>query len=31
MNERGGVDDGTFVPRYVGPDADSPRQPSLFD
>ncbi|MBP6786303.1 MAG: DUF559 domain-containing protein [Candidatus Promineofilum sp.] len=27
----GGVDDGTFVPRQIDPDIDSPRQPGLFD
>lgn len=27
----GGVDDGTFVPRQISPDADSPRQRGLFD
>lgn len=29
INALGGID--AFVPRYVDPDADSPRQPSLFD
>jgi hypothetical protein len=27
----GGTDDGTFVPRRIDPDADSPRQLGLFD
>jgi very-short-patch-repair endonuclease len=27
----GGTDDGTFVPRRIDPDADSPRQMGLFD
>lgn len=27
----GGPNDGAFVPRLINPDADSPRQPSLFD
>lgn len=31
INTLGGADDGSFVPRRVDPDVDSPRQPSLFD
>ena len=31
INSLGGADDGAFVPRYVDPDASSPRQMGLFD
>lgn len=31
INAWGGADDGAFVPRFVDPDVDSPRQLGLFD
>lgn len=31
INSLGGPDDGAFVPRYIDPDTDSPRQLGLFD